>query len=103
MLVGNPYSDMTLDKAVYWKILRHQLLVTGTWNSSFYFPEDISEMTISELQTDDWRYVLKLLEEKRIAPTELITHTFSMKELEQGFHIMRDKSEDYIKVMGVFS
>ena len=40
MLVGNPHSDMNLEKAVYWKILRHQLLVTGTWNSSFYFPED---------------------------------------------------------------
>ena len=25
----------------------------------------------------------------------------SMEELEQGFHIMRDKSEDYVKVMGI--
>ena len=34
-LVGNPYSDMCLKKQVYWKILRNQLKVTGTWSSSF--------------------------------------------------------------------
>ena len=95
MLVGNPYSDMVLEKPVYWKILRHQLLVTGTWNSSFAFPGD--EVT----EPDDWRYVLKKLEERKIHPAELITHKFSLDELEQGFHIMRDKSEDYVKVMGI--
>lgn len=96
MLVGNPYSDMQLEKAVYWKILRHQLLVTGTWNSSFSFSED--EMA----EPDDWRYVLKKLAEKRICPAELITHRFSLEDLANGFHIMRDKAEDYVKVMGVF-
>lgn len=30
VLVGNPYSDISLDKKVYWKILRNQLRVTGT-------------------------------------------------------------------------
>ena len=102
MLVGNPYSDMNLEEAAYWKILRHQLLVTGTWNSSFAFPEDISDKEDAFVQPDDWRYVLKLLEEKRIAPAELITHKYSLEELEKGFHIMRDKSEDYVKVMGTF-
>lgn len=95
MLVGNPYSDMQLEKAVYWKILRHQLLVTGTWNSSFALPGD--EMS----EPDDWRYVLQKLTEKRICPAEFITHRFSLEELERGFHIMRDKAEDYVKVMGV--
>lgn len=95
LLVGNPYSDMTLEKPVYWKILRHQLTVTGTWNSSFAFPGD------EAAEPDDWRYVLKLLEEKKIRPAELITHRFSLEELENGFRIMRDKSEDYVKVMGI--
>lgn len=90
MLVGNPYSDMTLPKAVYWKILRNQLTVTGSWNSS-YTGED----------TDDWHYVMQRLADRRIAPAELISHRFAMEELEQGFHIMRDKSEDYVKVMGI--
>ena len=90
MLVGNPYSDMTLPKAVYWKILRNQLTVTGSWNSSY-----------TGADTDDWHYVMQRLAERRIAPAELISHRFSMEELERGFHIMRDKSEDYVKVMGI--
>ena len=102
MLVGNPYSDMQLEKPVYWKILRHQLLVTGTWNSSFYFPEDEQELVASEMQLDDWHYVLEKLKEKRIVPAGLITHKYSLEELEQGFRVMRDKSEDYVKVMGIY-
>ncbi len=88
MLVGNPYSDMCLEKAVYWKILRNQLTVMGTWNSSFTGEE-----------IDDWHYVLERLEEKKITPAQFITHCFSLEEIEQGFQIMRDKSEDYVKVM----
>ncbi len=88
MLVGNPYSDMYLEKSVYWKILRNQLIIMGTWNSSSTGEE-----------TDDWYYVLDRLEENKITPTQFITHRFSLEEIEEGFHIMRDKSEDYVKVM----
>lgn len=89
MLVGNPFGDMRLEKSVYWKILRNQLTVKGTWNSSFTGEE-----------SDDWHYVLKRLEEKRIDPSRLITHRLPLKELEQGLRIMRDKTEDYIKIIG---
>lgn len=34
-LMGNPYTDMILPKNLYWTILRKQLKLTGTWNSSF--------------------------------------------------------------------
>ena len=79
-----------MPKAVYWKILRNQLTVTGSWNSSY-----------TGADTDDWHYVMQRLAERRIAPAELISHRFPMEDLEQGFHIMRDKSEDYVKVMGL--
>lgn len=91
MLVGNPASDMTMSKEVYWKILRNQLTVMGTWNSSF-----------THNREDDWHYVLDRLQDNRIAPAELITHRFSLENLYQGFEIMRDKSEEYGKVMGAF-
>lgn len=90
MLVGNPATDMTLNKEVYWKILRNQLTVMGTWNSSF-----------THEQEDDWHYVLDKLETRRIAPIELITHKFPLEELYEGFQIMRDKSEEYGKIMGI--
>lgn len=87
-LVGNPYSDMTLEKSAYWKILRNQLTVTGTWNSSFIHQDD-----------DDWHYVIDRLMHKKIFPKELISHKLKLKDAESGFLLMRDKSEDYIKVM----
>lgn len=88
MLVGNPYSDMNWEKAVYWKILRNQLTLKGTWNSSFTHEE-----------TDDWHYVLQKLKEGKISPEKLISHRFSLEELENGLEIMRDKTEDYVKIM----
>lgn len=88
MLVGNPYSDISMDKSVYWKILRNQITVTGTWNSSF-----------TEDKNDDWNYVLNKLSDKKIHPAELISHRLDMDSLEKGLLIMRDKSEDYIKIM----
>lgn len=90
MLVGNPFSDMGLSRDIYWKILRNQLTVTGTWNSAFLHEPG-----------DDWNYVLERLAKKRIAPAELITHRYSLEDLEKGFHIMRDKTEDYVKIMGI--
>lgn len=88
MLVGNPYSAMELEKEVYWKILRNQLTIMGTWNSSFTGEE-----------TDDWHYVLEKLEQKKINPKELISHRFALEDLEKGMKIMREKQEDYLKVM----
>lgn len=87
-LVGNPYGDVNLSQAIYWKILRNQLKVTGTWNSSF-----------TQDKTDDWHYVLDRVATGNIRPEELITHRFAIEDLEKGFLLMRDKSEDYIKVM----
>ena len=40
-----------------------------------------------------------MLERGRIRPEVLISHRFDMAQLEQGLHIMRDKSEDYLKIM----
>lgn len=89
-LVGNPASDMALEREVYWKILRNQLTVTGTWNSSF-----------SHKASDDWHYALERLSRKDLMPSRLISHRFSLEEMEKGLHIMRDKSEDYVKIMAV--
>lgn len=87
-MIGNPYTDMTLSRDCYWKLLRRQLCISGTWNSSYKGKE-----------TDDWQYVLQKLQQKTIAPSALITHRFPLEELERGFSIMRDKTEDYAKIM----
>ncbi len=110
MLVGNPFSDMNLEKSVYWKILRNQLTVTGTWNSSFsnvlFQKKDLPEYKTYEekegygySREDDWHYVLRRLKQKRISPADLISYRLSLDELQQGGHIMRDKTEDYVKIV----
>ncbi|MCI9105227.1 MAG: galactitol-1-phosphate 5-dehydrogenase [Lachnospiraceae bacterium] len=91
VLVGNPYSDMTLEKEVYWKILRNQLTVFGTWNSSY----------TREFE-DDWHYVIERLDRKKIFPAAMISQRFSLENLARGLELMRDKTEDYVKVMGLF-
>lgn len=88
VLVGNPSGDVCLNKAVYWKILRNQLTVRGCWNSSF-----------TQEETDDWHYVLERLAGGRVRPERLITHLLPFERLPQGLEIMRDKSEEYVKVM----
>ncbi len=87
-LVGNPGSDMTLPKPVYWKILRNQLILTGTWNSAF-----------AHEPADDWHYVLDRLGQGTVFPEALISHRFPLENLKTGLHMMRDKTEEYIKVM----
>lgn len=95
-VVGNPHTDMCLKKEVYWKILRNQLTVVGTWNSSFF--KSLHEQKKDE-KVSDWAYVLQKLKEGRISPEVCISHRFSLDELEKGLHLMRDKSEEYMKVM----
>ena len=88
--VGNPHSDMTFDKPVYWKILRNQITINGTWNSSFLGDDEIE---------DDWRYVLKRLASGKVDAERLITQRYSLEDIPLGFELMRDKTEDYVKVM----
>lgn len=89
VFVGNPASDIQIAKKDWWIILRRQLRITGTWNSSYTHDED-----------DDWHYVLKRLESGTIDPKPLITHKLPFEDLGRGFELMRDRSEEFIKVMG---
>ncbi|MBR1695639.1 MAG: galactitol-1-phosphate 5-dehydrogenase [Selenomonas sp.] len=88
--VGNPSSDMNINRHAYWQILRNQLTLVGTWNSSF-----------THDSTDDWHYVLGRLQQGAVKPEKLITHKFGLEEILEGFEIMRDKKEEYVQVMGL--
>lgn len=92
LLVGNPHGDMNLARNDYWKILRKQLRVQGTWNSSY-----------TGEAADDWHEALRLIGSGEVQPEKLITHRYPLEELNQGLAVMRDKGKDSCKVMVVTS
>lgn len=89
LLVGNPHGDVSLSRDVYWKILRKQLHLAGTWNSSFVPEED----------SDDWTKTLEAIQKKILQPEKQITHKLKFEELHKGLQIMKDKSDYYNKIM----
>lgn len=88
LLVGNPHGDLNLEKAVFWQILRKQLKIHGTWNSSYH----------GEMESD-WTAAVEAIEEGKLNPAMQITHKLSFDELENGLQIMRERKEFYNKVM----
>ena len=87
LTVGNPHGDMNLKRDIYWKILRKQLQLCGTWN---FIPEE---------KEDDWTRTIAAMEQGILSPEKQITHRLPFEELHRGLEIMRDKSEYYNKVM----
>lgn len=75
--VGNPEGDFHLPKDVYWKILRWQLNVRGTWNSSF-----------SDRQ-NDWKAVAELMKRKDFPFEKLITREYRLEESEKAMEDLR--------------
>ncbi|MBR1634554.1 MAG: galactitol-1-phosphate 5-dehydrogenase [Lachnospiraceae bacterium] len=90
VMVGNPYSGMSFDRDTYWRILRNELTVLGSWNSSFQHEED-----------DDWHYALNRIADGRITPVAMISHRLRLENLKEGTRMMRDKSGGYGKMVVV--
>ena len=89
VLMGNPLGDMPLSQKVYWEILRKQVTLTGTWNSSY------------SNAVNDWRDSLAALSEGKLSLKPLITHRFAFDECGRAFDVMRNRTELYSKIMFV--
>ena len=87
--LGNPLGGMSLSQDAYWKILRKELTLVGTWNSSFGSREN------------DWREAIKAMQDKRLDLRSLVTHKFALDEHQEAFSLMRERREMYCKVMFV--
>lgn len=88
VLMGNPSGDILLTQNTYWRILRKQLVVKGTWNS-FY---DGSEPS-------DWTDAVDALAKGEVDVKSLISHIFPQERLVDGLQLMRDHKEPYCKIM----
>lgn len=87
VLMGNPDGPRTLSRDLYWRILRKQLTLTGTWNSSYGG------------KNSDWTEAVHAMESGRLQTAGVITHVLKRAELERGLAIMRNRREPFCKVM----
>lgn len=88
IFVGNPHGDYTFPQNTYWQILRKQLTIFGTWNSSY-----------NNTKKSDWNMVVDAMASGKIDVEKLITHRFPLEEMDKGLEIMRDNKEFFAKIM----
>ena len=91
VLMGNPEGNIEFEQNVYWRILRKQLNVRGTWNSSYDYEKAC-----------DWSEVREALTNRTIQASALISHTYHDDELVAGLMLMREHKESFCKVMTIW-
>ncbi len=87
VLMGNPGSEITLSPKDYQQILRSELHLLGTWNSSY---ADFD---------NDWKDTLKAISEGKLVISDLITHRVPLTMAHKALAMMRDKKEFFVKVV----
>ena len=92
VFMGNPMGDITLKQDIYWKILRKQLKIKGSWNSSYDYTNP-----------SDWTTAVNLIATNKINIEPLISHSFSQDSLKDGLNLMREHIEPYCKVMTLWN
>lgn len=85
--IGNPAGNITLRQNAYWNILRKELSVLGTWNSLY------------NGRNDDWKKVMKALEQKQLELEPLITHKYPLEQCVEAFDVIKKREDFIVKVM----
>lgn len=92
VLMGNPSGDIPLTQNTYWRILRKQLVLKGTWNSSY-----------DGTNSSDWTEAIAALAKGEIEVVSLISHTFPQENLMDGLKLMQAHKEPYCKIMTIWN
>ena len=79
VLMGNPDGPRALSQDTYWRILRKQLTLTGTWNSS-YGGED-----------SDWTRAVATMNDGKLQIEPIISRIFEESDLKIGLSIMQNR------------
>ena len=88
--MGNPMGEMKLSQKAYWELLRKQLTITGTWNSSYV-----------SLPKNDWVLALRAMETGKINVKPFITHCIALDEANSALEMMNNRTSFFNKVMFV--
>ena len=87
VLMGNPAADLHVSQQDYWEVLRKQLTLFGTWNSSY------------SKTKNDWQTAIGYMNAGKLNVKPFITHRFGLESCNEAFTLVRDKTEFYNKVM----
>ncbi|MBQ9245304.1 galactitol-1-phosphate 5-dehydrogenase [bacterium] len=89
ILVGNPASEMNLEKTLYWKLLRSEITLKGVWNSEY--KSDIK---------DDWDSAIDFLYKNQSVANLIITDRFKFEDGIKAFETVMNT--DKISLKGMF-
>lgn len=87
VLMGNPDGPRCLSQDAYWRILRKQLTLTGTWNSSY------------GSEGSDWVETVRAMDRGKLRVQEMASHVVGGAELAKGLKIMKEKAVPYCKIV----
>ncbi|APP12578.1 galactitol-1-phosphate 5-dehydrogenase [Lactiplantibacillus plantarum] len=86
--VGIAYADVTLRQQAFESIFRHELTLKGFWNSySAPFPGR------------EWTTMIDFVSAGKIKVSDLITHKYTLNQMQAAFDMITTRSESYNKVM----
>ena len=87
---GITYDDILYPNAAIAAILRGELTIRGSWNSSQ-----------TPLPINEWESALQFMQTGAIKVNSLVTHRFRLEEGAKAFEMMNNRSEVFTKVLFV--
>ena len=88
--MGNIDADLNVPRDRVSSVLRKQLSILGTWNSSLFTPEN------------EWSAIHRMVADKRVNLAGLISHRIELELLPETIDMMVEQREPYQKVMVLF-
>ncbi|MHB8062723.1 MAG: galactitol-1-phosphate 5-dehydrogenase [Ruminiclostridium sp.] len=85
---GISYEDLVIPNKSLQKILRGELKIKGSWNSS-----------IAPLPINEWKSALMFIDAGKIKLNGLISHVMRLEECQPAFEMMYNKTATFTKVM----
>jgi L-iditol 2-dehydrogenase len=92
VLMGNPSGDIHLNQNTYWRVLRKQLKLIGTWNSSY-----------DGANPSDWTDAVSALSKGDVKVESLISNKLPQEHLMDGLKLMQSHVKPYCKVMTIWN
>ncbi len=88
--LGIARADILLKEKSFESIFRHELTLKGFWNSyTAPFPGAA------------WAKSVEYIQDGRVELEKLISHRFSLAEVENAFQLIKDRQEEYNKILFV--